>query len=221
MSVITVQPILRHLLDRMKANYVPPELYTDADILVMLNDGYLEACERTGCLRALTTITLVSSQQEYPLPADFSQMDFVASGGRELFAVSISEALINRQTSASPIAGAYYLYSGAIGFIPTPSQDTSGASTMIAYCAKPSPLLTYDDGLDARYPIEFADILLHYVVWRVESMSGGAESLRNAQTNRGLCDNRLKDLQRTIERVESLQPRRLSHVADHHLGAAL
>jgi hypothetical protein len=205
----------------MKANYVPPELYTDADILVLLNDGYLEACERTRCLKAMTTITLVADQQEYPLPADYSQMDFVCSSGRERFSISVSEALVADQTG-NPGAGGYYLYAGKIGFTPTPTQNTvPTGGTMIAYSAKPSPLLTLDDGLDARYPIEFADVLLHYVVWRVESMSGGAESLRNAQTNRGLCDNRTRDLRRTVDRVESLQPSRLSHVSERHMGAAL
>lgn len=221
MSVIVAQAPLQHLLDRMKVNYVPPELYSDADILVMLNDAYLEACERTRCLKALATITLVDDQAEYALPTDFSQMDQVCSGGRELSAVSLSEALIGQETGSMPLGGGgYYLYGSTLGFIPTPTAlNQSGVATMIAYSAKPAPLLSYEDAFDARFPTEFADMLLHYVVWRVQSMSGGAEALRNAQANRALSDTRTRELRRTVDLVDSLKPRVLQHVSSRHLGA--
>jgi hypothetical protein len=198
----------------MLANYVPPTLYDDATILVMLNDAYLEACERTHCLKALATITLVADQQEYDLPADCSAIDSVVAAGVPLFAVPLSGALRDQPTLSTPSVG-YYTYGSKIGFFPAPVQIDTALSTMISYSARPAPFLTYDDGFDVRFPVEYADILLHYVVWRVQSMSGGAESLRNAQINRNLNDNRMKELRRSVNNVGMLQPSQLPHVGDN------
>jgi hypothetical protein len=198
----------------MLANYVPPTLYDDATILVMLNDAYLECCERTHCLKALSTVTLVAGQGEYDLPSDFSAIDSVVAAGVPLFAVPLSDALRDQPTLSTPQAG-YYTYAGKIGFLPVPNQIDGAVSTMIAYNAKPAPFLTYDDGFDSRFPVEYADILLHYVIWRVQSMSGGAESLRNAQINRNLNDNRMKELRRSVNNVGMLQPSQLPHVGDN------
>jgi len=210
MSVLTPQPILRHLLDRLRVNYVDSALYTDDDVLTMLNDAYLDACESTMILRTFTTVTLLANQKEYDLPTDFSQLICAIASGSQLDPISFQEALLDFG-SAPAVSSGYYTYSGKIGVIPTPSAATTG-TLMLLYAARPTPFSSYDDGLDARFPIEFADLLLHWVRWRVQIISGGAERVAAASTDRSLYDNRLREMRRTAETVTRIEPAQFGHV---------
>ena len=50
-------PTLTYLRDRLYQNYVPDTLFDEVDVLRLLNDAYLEACERSLCLQAATGAT--------------------------------------------------------------------------------------------------------------------------------------------------------------------
>lgn len=215
MSVLTPQPILRHLKDRLRQNYVPESLYSDEDILTLLNDAYLEACERSMCLRGLYTFTLVDGQQEYPLPSDFSAINFVCSAGVELFPMSLADGLAQQRLTPVALSTGYYTYnSTTIGFVPTPTKAAEDSATMMMYAAQPSPFITYDDGFDARFPVEFADLLVHFVRWRVQLISGGAERIQLAAVDRKISDTRVGELRRAADTVETVMPPQLLHVAD-------
>lgn len=210
MSVLTVQPILKHLRDRLRANYVDSSLYTDDDVLIMINDGYLDACEQTMILQTLTTLTLTPNVSEYDLPADFSQAVCVVSGGLQLDPIGYQDALQSFTTTS--VQTSYYIYARKIGLVPPPDEASSG-ELLLLYAAEPVALATWDDSLDARFPVEFSDLLLHWVRWRVQMISGGAERIPAAQTDRAIYDGRIRDMRRVTEAVSHTSPARFGHIS--------
>lgn len=215
MTLVT-QPILLHLKDRLRANYVDEALWTDDDILSIFNDAYQDVCEQSQCLQNLLTLSLVAGTAEYALPADFDQLILVVGGGSQLQPMSVTESLL--PWIPDGFANSYYLYGkpGAmtLGVIPTPIEDGTTA-LMILYSATPAPFTTFGDDLDPRYPIEFSDLLVHYARWRVQMTSGGAERITNATTDRGIYDKRLIELRRTTNTVGSgVAPSQMTHVSD-------
>lgn len=193
---------LGYVLDRLRLNYVPDTLYSDEEVLVFLNDAYLEACEHARCLVDVHAITTTPGVSTYPLPSDFGELIYVCANGAQLRPLAYSDALTMSEAG-------YYLLAGRIGLV-LPQRGETGAA-MILYAAKPLPLATYESSFDARFPIEFSDVLVYYVRWRVNMLSGGAERIRMAQIDRTLFDNRVKDLRRTTNVVTSIGPPRLAH----------
>ena len=208
---ITPQPVLQYLKDRLRRSYVDEALWSDDDILTEFNDAYQDVCEQSQCLQTLFTLTLVADQAEYLLPADFDQLILVVANGSQMAPIALSESLDSVQKFG------YYLYGkpGAmtIGLSPTP-VDTANL-VMILYSASPTPFASLDDSFDARYPIEFSDLLVHYARWRVQMTSGGAERIQNASTDRAIYDKRLIALRRTATTVGSnIMPGHFTHVSD-------
>jgi len=210
------QPILVHLKDRLRANYVDEALWSDDDILSIFNDAYQDVCEQSQCLQSLTNIMMVANQPEYTLPADFDQLISVVAGGAQLLPMPLSASLMNWIQDG--LIQGYYLYGkpGAmrIGVIPAPIEDDASL-VMILYSASPTLFTDYGDSFDARYPVEFSDLLVHYARWRVQMMSGGAERIQNATTDRGIYDKRVIELRRTATTVGSqIAPAQMVHVSD-------
>jgi hypothetical protein len=213
---ITPQPILLHLKDRLRQNYVDEALWTDDDILSIFNDAYEDVCDQSQCLQAFTSITVVAGQSEYTLPADFGQLILVVAGGAQLQPISLSESMLNWIPDGLEFG--YYLFgppqSMTLGLVPAPIED-AGVVTSILYSALPTPFSSFGDSLDPRFPVEFSDLLVHYARWRVQLMSGGAERIQNAQTDRGIYDKRVTELRRTANTVgSSVAPSQMTHVSD-------
>jgi hypothetical protein len=213
---LTPQPILLHLKDRLRANYVDDALWSDEDILSIFNDAYQDVCEQSQCLQSFMTLSLVAHQSEYSLPSDFDQLLLVVAGGSQLQPMPLSESLL--PWISDGLLSGYYLFGkpGAmtIGVIPAPIEDDT-TMVQILYSASPTLFTTFGDGLDSRYPIEFADLLVHYARWRVQMMSGGAERIQNATTDRGIYDKRVIELRRTANTVgSSVAPSQMTHVSD-------
>ena len=208
---ITAQPVLRYLKDRLRQSYVDDALWSDADVLTLLNDAYQDACEASQCLQSFYTVPIVSGTAEYALPDDFDQLVLVVSNGAQLAPVALSESLSTTQSG-------YYLYGKpgtmTLGLAPTPSDD-SADRVLVLYSASPTLLTDFDATFDARFPVEFADMLVHYARWRVQMTSGGAERIQNAGIDRSLYDQRVKQLRRTATTVGSnIMPGHFTHVSD-------
>ena len=210
------QPILLHLKDRLRANYVDTALWTDDDILKIFNDAYQDVCEQSQCLQSFSTLSLAAGQGEYDLPADFDQMLLVVAGGSQLVPISVTESLL--PWIPDGFANSYYIYGppGAmkLGITPTPIQDGE-TSVLLLYAATPTLFTDYGSDFDIRFPVEFSDTLVHYARWRVQMMSGGAERITNATTDRGIYDKRIQELRRTANTVgSSVAPSQMTHVSD-------
>jgi hypothetical protein len=196
---------LNYVLSRLRQNYVPVELVNDEDVLVLINDAYQEACERSLCLRAYHEIPLLDDQASYPLPVDFSQMLWVFANGSEL------QPQPFHQMTNQPAHG-YTILGHEITI--NPVVDPTPGLAAIVYAATPTRFTTYDSDLDERFPIEFSDVLVHHVRWRINMMAGGAEKIQLAEIDKGLFDQRVTMLRRTTDVVERVGPPVVSTVAD-------
>ncbi len=210
------QPILLHLKDRLRLNYVDEALWSDDDILQIFNDAYEDSCDQSQCLQAFYNVPLTMNTTEYSLPADFGQLLLVVGGGTQMLPVSLSEAFISHVSDGLEFG--YYIFGPpqnmTFGVIPAPRED-GVTNVQILYSAMPTPFASYGDALDPRFPIEFSDVFVHYARWRVQLMSGGAERIQNATTDRGIYDKRVQELRRTANTVGStIAPSQMTHVSD-------
>jgi hypothetical protein len=196
---------LNYVLSRLRQNYVPVELVNDEDVLVLINDAYQEACERSLCLRAYQEIPLTDDTASYALPADFSQMLWVFANGSEL-----QPQPFHQMTNQPPHG--YTILGGEITI--NPVVDPVPGLAAIVYAATPTRFTTYDSDFDERFPIEFSDLLVHHVRWRINMMSGGAEKIQLAEIDKALFDQRVTMLRRTTDVVERVGPPVVSTVAD-------
>lgn len=209
MPAVLTKSILEFVKDRLRANYVDDSLYDDDELLAFLNDAYRDACEQSRCLVALYDFTLADATQEYDLPADFAAAINCWAGGVELENLTLSRALTYGGGAAFPFA--YYTYGTKIGFAPVPSSAT--AVTML-YAQLPTPLATYDDTLDERFGEEYADILVHYVRWRVQMTSGGAERIGQARYDRNTYDFRVSQLRHQSQSFDGAKSFSMGSVAE-------
>lgn len=209
-TVLTPRPILRHLKDRLRQNYVDDAQYDDAEVLALLNDAYRDACEQSRCLETLATFTLISGQVEYALPADYSSTLAVYANGIELESIPLAGAFSSVAATGNNVGG-YYLYATTIGFWITAAMTST---VKMIYAAYPAALASFDSTLDSRFPEEFADILVHYVRWRVQMLSGGAERITQARWDRQLYDLRIKELRRRNNIAAGTGNFRIGHVGD-------
>ncbi len=211
MTIVT-QPVLSYLKERLRQSYVDEALWTDDDILKIFNDAYQDVCEASQCLQALYTLPITAGTAEYSLPSDFDQLVVVCANGSQMAPIALSESLL-----PDSVFG-YYLYgkpgSMTFGVSPTPNQDSS-AQVMILYSATPVLLTDFSVDFDARFPVEYSDLLVHYTRWRVQMTSGGAERIQNASLDRQIYDARIKALRRTATTVGSnIMPGHFVHVSD-------
>lgn len=209
MPILNPNATLIFVRNRLRAGLVDPARYTDSDLLNLVNEAYLDACEQTLCLQSLHTITTVAEQAEYALPADFSALIRVVSAGQELSLLPLQDSL-QGLTNLQP---SYYLYGSKIGLVPTPTVNSSGEALLL-YAAAPPLLTSFEDDLDGRFPSEFSDVLVHYVRWRTQLLSGGAERLASASADRGTYDLRIKQLRRRYESVVQTGAPYVRHISD-------
>lgn len=214
MTVLITKTLLRHLRDRLRANYVDEGLYDDNDLLALLSDAYRDACEQSRCLQALHDFTLTGGTAEYDVPADFSQAIQCWSGGILLEPSTLARAFMFGATSSVPFA--YYQYGTKIGLSPTPA---GGETVTMLYAQRPSVFNTYDDELDRRFPEEYSDLLVHYVRWRVQMLSGGAERIAQARFDRNTYDFRVDQLRRYSQMIDGTTQPSFGSVAERDARA--
>jgi hypothetical protein len=203
-SVVTAQPILLYLQKRLRARLVESELVNDPDLLGFLSDAYVDACEQSRCLVALTTLTLTTAQ-EYDLPADWSETIAVAANGAPIAQVGLRDSQADRGSGAPLVR---YTYARKIGFSPVPT----GGSALLLYAQTPPRFASWQDTLDARFPLEYAYLLVHYVRWRVAAMNGGAQHISLANFERAMYDQGINRLRQAVLVTDSTGPARVRHI---------
>ena len=198
MTILPARAWFRYYADRLRETLAEPELVTDSDLLVLLNEAYKRLCEHSGCLPTITPVTLVPGQSEYSLPADWYETRSVSVAGELIDQISLFKSLTGYGQGV-PIA--YYSYGQTIGFAPRP--NTAG-TVQLLYHATPSLVAGYDDDLDARLLPEYRYGIVHYVRWRLLQMDGGAQGITKADYERSLyddCVRRLRDGSRNTVRT--------------------
>lgn len=203
---ITLTPTLpiRFTLARLKQSFADPTLFSDADLLAFINEGYVTLVEQSRYLKIVQTISLIDGQQEYTLPPLCCEVLRVYIAGEEQIPIALDVA----QTDLG--GNYYYQLDRAIGFTQVPT-GTEGTAVMW-YASRPTPL-----GLDSIpiIPPEFYYLLRHYAAWRCILLQRGAEGVLKpylgsprAQMQRAIFDAGIHALR--SEQVIEVAPRRLA-----------
>jgi hypothetical protein len=200
MSVITPQPVLTYLRDRLRAGLVERELVKDPDLLVMLSEAYRDVCERTRCLVTWGTIQL-TGDDSYDLPDTWYETEQLYVAGE-----SIREVAHRDMTDRGAGQPFWCSYVGrTISFSPSPADGTA----YIIYAETPDPFASWADELDPRFPAEYAYLLVHHVRWQVLTLSGGAQRIPSQIFEHQLYDTGIANLRRAARRVDSTGPARI------------
>lgn len=199
-TTLAPTPPVRFLLNRLKQSFADPTLFSDADLLGFINDGYNALVEQSRYLRVLTTISLIDGQQEYSLPALCCEVLRIYISGERQVPVPLDVA-------ATGIDGPYYYeYKRVIGFTNAPTDGTA----YLLYASRPTPLT-----LDATpiIPPEYYHLLRHYAAWRCILLQRGAEGVEKpymgtprAQMQRAIFDQGIHQLR--SETILESAPRR-------------
>lgn len=161
---------------------------TDAEATDLINEGYRELCARSEWLRAYSTSTTVSGQEDYTLPSDCYRVLEVHKNG-------IPQNASDDETVAQIRAGNYYLvyenYGQSLYWLegdatgqdhltlyPTPS---SSDSLLIIYVRRPTALTTTDEPVTPR---EFDRALINYAAYLAYSMLEDDEGAAEIQYGR-------------------------------------
>jgi hypothetical protein len=199
--MITSQPVLAYLRDRLRESLVPRELVGDVDLLTMLSEAYRDACERTRCLPTFTTLTLDGSDS-YALPASWYETTGVYTSGFTIPEAPHNSAII--QTTGMPL---WRTHTGReISFQPSPTTGTA----IISYVETPPAFANISDPLDPRYPQEYAYLLVHHVRWKVQTLAGGAQHIAAAKYDHDLYDTGIAQMRRAVRNVNRSGPTRIA-----------
>jgi hypothetical protein len=196
-SLVTPQPTLRVILDRLRVCVFEPELYTDEEILDMIGMGYQDACERSGCLRALTAVSFTSAAEEM-LPDDHYKTLKVYRRGLPI------ERLAGRSAFSDFVYG-YYEYEMTLGIAPGP---VDAEDIWVLYTRTPEMPMTFDDPLDPLFPPEFYYILVHFCRWHRWMHHGGAQRIRQANWEKEQFDLGIGRLRRRTRRYDQSRAHR-------------
>lgn len=200
MSIVSTQPVLTHLKDRLRANLVEPELVSDPDLLQLVSEAYQDACVRSRCLRTYTTITFTGADS-YALPDAWFETSDVFYLGRVLPEVA------HRDMAGH--GGGFPLWRShtgrSISFTPTPADG----SAVVDYAEMPPAFASWGDTLDPRFPPERAYLLVHHVRWQVLTMMGGAQRIGTASWEHSQYDAGVAELRRQARNVDSVGPNRI------------
>jgi hypothetical protein len=200
-TVLSPTAPVRFAIYRLRQSVAETSRFTDEDLRLFINDGYQSACERTACLPAITTLTVVAGTTEVALPADWARTLHVYQNGHELGTVSYQNAL-------RVPAGSYYQYEGTIGL--TGSAPTVDATLYILYARTPAPL-----GLDdvPEWGGEWNYLLRHYAAWRCMSSASGAQDRPWIVNERAFYDVGVQQLRASTNRSLKAAPRVVRTVA--------
>jgi hypothetical protein len=201
MSSTTLIPTapLRFQLLRLRQAVASDSRFTDQELLDLLNEGYVSACQRAECLLSMVTLTFTAASNEVPLPLDHVRTVRVYQAGKKLEPISY-------QHSSQRLRGTYYQYEDVIGL-------SIGGDTSVLMLYARSPIrLGFDDV--PEWGREWDHLLRHYVAWRCIIASGGAQTLRKALAERSAFDNGVRLLRHQSRRGWTSGVSRIRHVAE-------
>lgn len=118
--------------------------FSDAQLLMFINDGQREANIFSWVLKSSYTVALAGGTTEYALPSDFLTTWRVTLDGHKLDQTSFNELDANSAgwNLARGRPGKYYTYlksTPVIGFVPAPTSITTG-TVVVYYVQQPTEI---------------------------------------------------------------------------------
>lgn len=200
---LTPRPPVEFHVARLRQSVAGPvadSKFSDDDLVSFIGEAYRSACERSTILRAKATITLVASQQEYPLPDDVNRLLEVYLCGQRLTPVPL------RIASRDDAGGHFYEYDDTVGLSQIP---TSGGSLLIYYVQTPAVLLM-ESTPDPQFGPEWYYLFHHYAAHKCLLLVGGAGYVKKAQWHRLQFEAGCRLLRRQVIQDSSFSPRMVS-----------
>lgn len=195
---LTPTPPLRFQIVRLRQAVASDARFTDQELLDLLNEGYVSACQRSECLLSLVTLTFMAASNEVLLPLDHVRTIRLYQAGNKLEPISY-------QHSSQMLRGTYYQYEGTIGL------SIGGDTTALMLYARSPIRLGIDD--TPEWGREWDHILRHYAAWRCILASGGAQTIRKAMSERSAFDNAVRLLRQQSRRGWTSGVSRLRHIS--------
>ncbi len=138
---------------RYMLNETSADFWSDTELLVWLNYGVLDIVTRTRCLEAKESISLVDTQLEYPLLADYLIITSVAYktsvGGYEgltkIEPSGIGENLMSLTLGSDAVPAEWFEWDGKISISPLPSANVIGDTVDIHFIDKPESVLSTEN----------------------------------------------------------------------------
>lgn len=157
----TIVTNARSYLNESSASY-----WSDAELLVWINDGILDLATRSKCLDRTENITLITGQLEYTLSNSYIGITSAIyndgssyTGLTRIDIKEVSHTVDSEETE--PVC--WYEWNGKIGIIPLASSDVNG-DTITVYLVERPVTVALDESI--TIPAYFDHILTQYVVAR-------------------------------------------------------
>lgn len=185
---------------RLRQAVASDSRFTDDELLALLNEGYLSACQRSECLVKMATLPFTAvGGNEVALPADHVRTIRVYQAGRKLEPISY-------QHSSMMLRGTYYQYEDIIGL------SISGDTSVLMLYARSPDRLGFDE--IPEWGREWDYLLRHYTAWRCILASGGAQTIRKGIAERTAYENGIRLLRHQSRRGWSSGVTRLKNVVE-------
>lgn len=189
---LSPETTLVYVKRRLRDEYIPSQAMDDDALLRYVTEGYQQLCQQAGVFETITTISDVTDQAEYALPADHFKTLRVYRDGRRQGRITDQAALTALQTG-------YYEYGDVLGVSPAPAS-TEGATTLL-YVRTPAAPASWNSTLDTEFPPELAYGIVHYVYSRVATSIGGEARIQQAGWHRQQFEKAVTTLRRRSQSV--------------------
>lgn len=199
MSVLTTSSPLRFQINRLRIGYMADaDLWSDDDLLAILNEAQIAIVNPLRYLRTLTQIPLSTGQMEYGLSPNTIRVYRVYVDGVRLEPVP--------DTLVGQAAWGYYQVGSTIGFSRIPDDSVSA---WVYAAEQPTPMLIDDTPV---IPPECYYLLRHYAAWKILLLQGGAQRIGQAQTQKALFDAGVKRLRQEMTPLQEARAQRVTQV---------
>jgi len=139
------------------------DTWSDAELLVWLNDGQIDIAARSRCLEGTADISLVASTHEYSIVSnyiDIVRVVYTDASGIEVGLVPSEVGGLGHNIKNIGTPRYWYQWGGKVGVYPIPSSVTTETIT-IYYTERPSDVASGDN---IELPAHFDKALTLYVV---------------------------------------------------------
>jgi len=147
----------RYLLNETTAFF-----WSDAELLVWVNNGIEDISNKTGCIEAIEDVTLVDGQLLYSLSAEYLKVKYAVYKDSNYYKGLNFGSYYNvghEEDVDEPVS--WFMWKDQVGIYPVTDSDSAGKTAKLYFSARPYPVPS-----DAYIPIPgvYDSILVKYVV---------------------------------------------------------
>lgn len=194
---------------------------TDTDIIRWINDAQEDiANDNQGLLEATGVADIVSGQQDYSLPADFSMLRSLQYNGVHLQKLSFNEfneyidgfKKTNPPLYGNGIPDSFMVWNNTVTMFPTPNQSIVGGLT-IYYIRHPTQIASFSDAITV--PVQYHSAIVDFVLQKAYELD---EDMQKANVKKGEFDQRVMKMNGRNEETQEYYPTITTLPEDENFG---